>query len=77
MHDEFEQLLVNRGFVVVGNFSCLGWITTGLFKLLGGMNKGRPNEDDLTEARMFALGLKETYTTLERRTPYLPIRPSS
>ncbi len=66
-HREFKQLLLNRGLVVIGNFSCLGWTTTGPFRLFGGINKGRPNEDDLDEARIFALGLKERYTASEHR----------
>jgi hypothetical protein len=46
----------------VGDFSCNGWDTWGPLKLVGGTNKGRPNEQDLQEARVFARGLKEKYT---------------
>jgi flavodoxin len=53
---------VNRGFSITGEFSCKGWDTVGPLKLFGGINKGRPNEDDLEEARVFARGLKEKYS---------------
>ena len=61
-HAAFKELLANRGFSVVGEFSCKGWNTNAFFKLFGGINKGRPNEEDLEEARRFAMGLKDKYS---------------
>jgi flavodoxin len=61
-HAALKEKLVNRGFSITGDFSCKGWDTVGPLKLFGGINKGRPNEDDLEEARVFARGLKEEYT---------------
>ena len=61
-HAAFKELLANRGFSVVGEFSCKGWDTVSFLKLFGGINKGRPNEEDLEEARRFAMGLKEKYS---------------
>src|SRR5665647_1674321 len=60
-HAAPKKLLMNRGFSIVGDFSCKGWTTWGPLKLFGGTNKGRPNEEDLEEARVFARGLKEKY----------------
>ncbi|MGZ4926499.1 MAG: flavodoxin family protein [Halobacteriota archaeon] len=60
-HAAFKELLVSRRFSVVGDFSCKAWDTWGPLKLFGGINKGRPNEEDLEEARVFARGLKEKY----------------
>jgi flavodoxin len=54
-----KELLEKRGFSIVGNFSCKAWNTWGPLKLTGGINKGRPDEKDLEEARIFARGLKE------------------
>ena len=54
-----KELLEKRGFSIVGNFSCKAWNTWGPLKLTGGTNKGRPDEKDLEEARIFARGLKE------------------
>ena len=61
-HAAFKELLASRGFSVVGDFSCKGWDTNSFFKLFGGINKGRPNEEDLEEAREFARGLNDRYT---------------
>ena len=61
-HAAFKELLANRGFSVAGEFSCKGWDTVSFLKLFGGINKGRPNEKDLKEARRFAMGLKEKYS---------------
>jgi len=61
-HAALKEMLVNRGFSITGEFSCKGWDTVGPLKLFGGINKGRPNEDDLEGARVFARGLKEKYT---------------
>ena len=60
-HAAFKELLASRGFSVVGDFSCKGWDTNSFLNLFGGVNKGRPNEEDLQEARVFARGLKEKY----------------
>jgi flavodoxin len=58
-HAAFKELLESRGFAIVGEFSCKGWDTVGPLRLVGGINKGRPNEEDLEHARVFARGLKE------------------
>ena len=60
-HAAIKEQLVNRGFSIIGEFSCKGWDTWGPLKFFGGTNKGRPNEEDLAEARVFARGLKEKY----------------
>jgi flavodoxin len=57
-HKSLKELLVTRGFSIVDEFSCKGWDTFGPMKLIGGINKGRPDENDLEEARVFARGLK-------------------
>ncbi|MGB9372091.1 MAG: flavodoxin family protein [Halobacteriota archaeon] len=61
-HAAFKELLANRGFSVIGEFSCKGWDTVSFLLLFGGINKGRPNEEDLKEARRFAMELKEKYS---------------
>ena len=57
-HNALKEKLVDRGFSIVDEFSCKGWDTWGPMKLIGGINKGRPNEEDLAGARVFAQGLK-------------------
>ena len=46
-----------KGFEVVGTFSCPGFDTWLPLRLIGGLNKGRPNAADLDAARAFAAGL--------------------
>jgi flavodoxin len=53
-HKPLKDRLVKKGFKVLGDFNCLGWDTIGPLKLFGGMNKGRPDEKDLENAKEFA-----------------------
>lgn len=53
-----EKRLLEKGFDIVGEFSCRGFDNNGLLRLIGGINKGRPNENDLGRAREFARDLK-------------------
>jgi flavodoxin len=57
-HAALKEKLVKHGFSIVDEFCCKGWDTFGPLKLIGGINKGRPDEKDLAAARAFALGLK-------------------
>lgn len=52
-----RKKLLGKGFDIIGEFSCLGWDTISLLKLIGGMNKGRPNKKDLKKAEDFAKSL--------------------
>jgi len=52
-----KKKLLEKGFDIIGEFSCPGWDTWGPFKFFGGKNKGRPNEEDLEKARNFATNL--------------------
>ena len=58
-HAALKEKLVSRGFAIVDEFCCKGWDTVGPLKLFGGINKGKPDEKDLTAARAFAQGLKK------------------
>ena len=50
--------VVERGFDIIGAFSCKGFDSVWPLKLFGGMNKGRPNADDLAAAVRFARELE-------------------
>ena len=75
-HATVKELLMNRGFSIVGDFSCKGWDSWGPLKLVGGTNKGRPNADDLEDARVFARGLKEKYTSSQCGYPFSCFHPN-
>ena len=49
-----KKLLLQKGFQLVAEFSCRGYDTYGLLKLVGGIAKNRPNARDLAAARHFA-----------------------
>jgi flavodoxin len=53
-----EEKLQRKGFDIIGEFSCRGLDTYRATKLVGGINKGRPNAKDLQQAEDFARGLK-------------------
>jgi len=57
-HNALRKLLTAKGFKIVGEFSCPGYDTFGPFRLIGGLNKGRPDKNDLADARKFAEGIK-------------------
>ncbi|MGW1320503.1 flavodoxin family protein [Streptomyces sp. NPDC002426] len=48
------QLLEGKGFEVDGSFSCRAFDTWAPFKLVGGINRQRPNAGDLAAAEAFA-----------------------
>lgn len=52
-HRTLEQKLKKKGSTVLGRFDCRGW-DTYVLKSLGGISKGRPNTQDLEQARKFA-----------------------
>jgi len=53
-----EERLQQKGFDIIGEFSCRGLDTYRATKLVGGINKGRPNAKDLQQAEDFARSLK-------------------
>ncbi len=56
-HSVLQKTLESRGYVIAGEFGCAGFNTNSLLKYLGGINKGRPNADDLRHAEEFAHSL--------------------
>ena len=53
-----RQIAAEKGCPVLGEFGCRGYDTFGPFKLVGGIAKGRPNEQDLEKARAFYQSLE-------------------
>ena len=52
-----EQILNKKHASVVGKFGCKGYDTFGPFKLVGGIAKGHPNEEDMKNAADFVKGI--------------------
>lgn len=58
-HAPLREKLRAKGYTIVDEFNCPGWNTNSFLKLFGGINKGRPNAEDLTNAERFAENLKK------------------
>lgn len=56
-NNSIKKELTEKGFEIIGSFACKGFDTYGPFKLIGGIAKGRPNEEDISKAREFAMEL--------------------
>lgn len=56
-HSLLRQKLESKGYTIVDEFSCKGFNTNSFLKYFGGMNKDRPNNEDLKHAEEFALNL--------------------
>ena len=61
-HKQLKEKLQAKGFSIVGDFNCAGLDTYGLIKITGGLNKGHPNEEDVTQAETFAQSLSQSTT---------------
>jgi flavodoxin len=57
-HSALRQRLESKGYPVVGEFACPGLNTNSFLRLFGGLNKGRPSEEDLRLASEFAVQLE-------------------
>jgi flavodoxin len=57
-HAPLRERLQAKGYAIAGEFMCAGWNTNKFLKVFGGINKGRPNTEDLERARAFARRLK-------------------
>jgi len=58
-HSLLREKLQSKGYIIVDEFACKGFNTNSFLKYFGGMNKGRPNAEDLKQAEEFALNLKQ------------------
>ena len=57
-HSTLREKLESKGYIIVDEFQCKGFNTNSFMRFFGGMNKGRPNTEDLKHAEEFAQNLK-------------------
>ncbi len=57
-HSALREKLQSKGYLIVDEFQCKGFNTNSFLKYFGGINKGRPNAEDLKHAEAFAEKLK-------------------
>ena len=65
-HRLLREKLQSKGYIIVDEFACKGFNTNSFMRYFGGMNKGRPNEEDLKNAEEFAKRLMQTADAPER-----------
>ena len=53
-HKKIRKKLQAKGYEIIDEFNCRGFNTNSFLKFFGGMNKGRPNSEDLKNAEDFA-----------------------
>ena len=58
-HSLLREKLQSKGYTILDEFACKGFNTNSFMKYFGGMNKGRPNAEDLKNAEIFAQNLKK------------------
>jgi len=58
-HALLREKLQSKGYIIIDEFSCKGFNTNSFLKLFRGMNKNRPNTEDLKDAEEFAQSLKQ------------------
>ena len=59
-HKSIKAVLGGKNFNIIGEFDCLGYDTNSFLKYFGGINRGRPNEEDIKKAEEFAQSLCRT-----------------
>jgi len=57
-HQQIREKLQAKGYTIIGEFGCAGWNTNSFLRFFGGLNKGRPNAEDLRNAEEFARSVK-------------------
>ncbi len=60
-HRPLKEKLQSKGYVIVDEFICAGLNTNGFLRLFGGINKGRPNAEDIKHAEEFAQNLRQDH----------------
>ena len=58
-HATLREKLESKGYIIVDEFQCKGFNTNSFLRLFGGMNKGRPNAEDLKHAKEFVQKIKK------------------
>ncbi len=58
-HSALREKLQSKDYMIVGEFGCKGYNTNSFLRFFGGMNKGKPDAEDLKHAKEFAQNLKQ------------------
>lgn len=58
---DFSELLIEKGSNILGLYSCKGFDTYGIFKLIGGIAKNRPDDNDIAAAVLFLKNILKSW----------------
>lgn len=58
-HKKLREKLESKGFGIVGSLTVQDLTPNALLKIVGGIQKEHPNEDDLKQAETFAQSIKQ------------------
>jgi len=58
-HQQIQEKLQVKMYTVIGDFGCAAWNTNSFLKYFGGLNKSKPDANDLHHAEAFAESLKK------------------
>ena len=67
-HQQIREKLKAKGYTVIGEFGCAGWNTNSFLKYFGGLNKGKPDAEDLRNAEAFARDMMEKARRQDAKT---------
>lgn len=60
MHEALTEVLTEKGFEIIDEFICRGFMNYSFTKyIFGGINKKRPNKNDISDAKAFAMNIKK------------------
>ncbi len=55
--EKIKSLALKKGAVILGEYGCKGYNTYGPWKMIGGINKSHPSEDEISNAVKFFASL--------------------
>ena len=58
-HLPLREILQSKGYLIVDEFNCAGYNTNSFLRFIGGLNKGKPNTEDLKNAEEFAHNIQK------------------
>lgn len=58
-HTPLREKLKAKDCIIVDEYNCAGFNDNSFLKFFGGMNKGKPNAEDIADAERFAESVKE------------------
>jgi flavodoxin len=62
-HIPLRKKLQSKGYEIIDEFICAGFNTNSFIRIFGGINKGRPNAEDLGHAEEFASRLRARFAS--------------